>query len=116
MRSLGLRVRTVAGLLATGCGGGDGPSYARLDSCPQAGWQPTGPLQPSFPPGPLAMTWADGLLYQAMETPGNGSIIVAPADGGDPTVLVENDWARSLWIEGDNLLYTADDRLMQVPL
>jgi hypothetical protein len=103
-----------------GCGDGDSnrPPYATLASCPAAGWLPTGPLRTDTILGPQAMAWAEGLLYQAYQSlpaTHTSGIAVAPADGGDPTVIVDDDWATSLWIEGDNLLYTHDDRLMQVP-
>jgi hypothetical protein len=64
----------------------------------------------------MAMVWADGVLYQSRAIAQSVYAIVAsPADGGDITTLVLNDFATGMWIEGDNLLYTHGDRLMQVP-
>jgi len=62
------------------------------------------------------MVWADGVLYQSREIAKSVLAIVAsPADGGDTTTLVLNDFATGMWVEGDNLLYSHGDQLMQVP-
>jgi hypothetical protein len=63
------------------------------------------------------MVWANGVLYLSRANPSTGQGIAAiPTDGGDVTTLVPTDSANGIWVEGDNVLYAHDDRLMQVPI
>jgi hypothetical protein len=106
--------------LSVGCGGSDGqewPARAKVQSC-ASGWQPTGPLETDPPLGPEVMAWADGILYQAahgkLGDPSSAGLVAVPADGGAAT-RVADDWAVSLFVDGDNLIYSHDTRLMRVP-
>jgi hypothetical protein len=97
-----------------GCGDSSPPA-PRLASC-APGWIPTAPVVPNTLLDPWAMVWADGVLYQSRDiAQAVHAIVASPADGGDTTTLVLNDFATGMWIEGDNLLYSHDDRLMQIP-
>jgi len=106
----------VAVSLFEGCDGTSHLPRPSLASC-TSGWIPTS-LSLEKALGPRAMVWANGVLYQSWtDVPTIGEAIVStPADGGSVTTLVPNDWANGIWVEGDNVLYAHDDRLMQVPI
>jgi len=64
------------------------------------------------------MAWADGMLYQSaygkVADASGAGLVAVPADGG-AALRVAEDWAISLFVDGDSLLYSHDTRLMRVP-
>jgi hypothetical protein len=107
--SIVLLVLLAAAALSTG-GCGDIPKpRPPLASCTSS-WIPTVPLNRAAGSVPYALAWADGILYQARPE----SIVASPDDGGYLTTLVANGGGTGIWVEGDNLLYSYFDQLMQV--
>jgi hypothetical protein len=60
---------------------------------------------------PRSMAWADGILYQAAWS----AILAAPAEGGVLQTLVADVHPEGIWVEGDQVLYSVLNQLVQVP-
>jgi hypothetical protein len=75
-----------------------------------AGWV-AGPRSDDILSMPTAMVWADGTLYQASLR----GVAAERTDGSTGAIWLSELPATGIWIEGDQVLFSHHDRLMQVP-
>jgi hypothetical protein len=81
-----------------------------LDTCTPA-WSVVTPLNDNILTMPTSMVWSEGQLYLASTL----AIATMPTEGGPITTLVSEPFAYSLWLEGDDLIYSTYKQLVRVP-
>lgn len=93
-----------------GCGGlGKPPGPPRVDDC-ASGWNVTAISGNDTLMMPRSMTWAQGVLYEAAWS----AVLAVPADGSVQQTLVADVYPTGIWAEGNNVLYSAGNQLLQV--
>lgn len=85
-------------------------SRPSLDTC-SSGWVGVTPMNEDLFTMPHAMVWQDGIVYQATL---NG-VAAMPQEGGEAVDLADGGRPTGMWVEGDNVVYSFDDRLFTVP-
>jgi hypothetical protein len=106
-------VATMFVVLVWGAGCADptpAPRRPVLSDCTYA-WQVEETVNSDALTMPESMVWADSILYQAAFS----SILAAAAEAGVQETLVADVYPKGIWVEGDEVLYSTDNQLVQVP-
>jgi hypothetical protein len=113
-RSRAAEAVLVLALLSAGCDDSAQRTLPDIASCDKD-WENLSELHAMPGLAPNVLRWRDGVLYY-VESSGLTQQIVALDDTGGTPRPISSDAGRTLWIEGDAILYSRSDQLFSVPI